>query len=509
MRYLKARPEVIPVSLIGVDIGTSAIKVCAYSDDGRPLAFARMPMRPVRPQPGWEELDPQAVWSATRKGLRRVAAARDVQADPPLALAISASGDEAFPVDENGWPLGPCILSGDVRGAEIEQRTAARLAPRDWYRACGHIPERMDPVNRLIWWREHNPGLLTAQSRFLGWHEFITLRLTGAAVTNPTLAAKWLVYGLQERDWSAERLQDFAISRETLPAVRRWGLAAGHVHPAVARDLGLPPGMTVGVGSYDSTCSALGAGAVQAGVLGLAAGSWEVLVAPCDQPAVADKLVTGNLPVVPYAGGVPFAILAQSPNGAAVVAWAARLMHVSLARLNQDLLAAGPAPGPVAAVPHLSGALYPWQGGRDSRGALLGLTQATSPVDVVRALMESVAYELALTVASLRAAGVAAHVLRASGGGAQSAWWMQLKADLTGVPVEVADAPEPGALGAALLAGIAAGVYRSAGEAVQAVHRTARRFEPDPWRAGCHAERLDLYQQAVGALVPLNRRMGA
>ncbi len=488
------------MSLIGIDVGTSAVKVAAYREDGELLASSREPVRLRRPRPGWEEMEPEAVWLAACRALGGVTASPALGQDPPRALAVSASGDEAFPVDAEGTSLGPCILSGDMRGADIERKVAARAAASDWYSGCGHVPERMDPILRLLWWRTHRPDVVSRAHRFVGWHEFLTLRLCGFAVIDQSLAGKWLTYDLTTRDWSADRLAGFDIDPGFLPEIRPWGTQIGEVRSNLARKLGLPDRTAVSVGGYDSSCAALGSGASGAGTVGLACGSWEVAVAPADDWAVADDLAETGLPLVSHPGSSPFAILAQSPNGAAVADWAAALLHLPLGSTQSGLDATGPGPSSVLAVPHLSGAISPWKDARESRGALLGLTLATTSTEILKACLEGVAYDLALTLEVLRGVRVTVHVLRAAGGGTRSKWWMQLKADLTEIPVEVSGHQEPGTWGAALLAGSAIGVYESAGRASEEMRRTAHEFRPNEQRARLYAGRVAAYREAVETL---------
>jgi sugar (pentulose or hexulose) kinase len=132
---------------------------------------------------------------------------------------------------------------------------------------------------------------------------------------------------------------------------------------------------------------------------------------------------------------------------------------------------------------------------------LLGLNLASSQSDIIKSLMESIAYDLLLVVRSFRRANIEISLLRAAGGGTRSAWWTQLKADLTGVPIEVVNQKEPGTLGAALLAGLAAGTYGSLDEGSRSWIPAARRYEPDAKKASLHAKKLETYQSTVSSLL--------
>jgi xylulokinase len=207
---------------------------------------------------------------------------------------------------------------------------------------------------------------------------------------------------------------------------------------------------------------------------------------------------------VEYVGEARYAVKAQSPNGSSVLSWASAFLHEPEERLERMLMATAAAPGPLLATPHLSGALCPWAGGRSYRASILGLSLSTQRVDVVKALLEGVAFDLSLALDFLRHIKLPAHRMRATGGGARSAWWMQLKADICGVPIELSQQPEPGTFGAALLAGAAIGVYRSAGQAAREMANAKRCFEPSRKRARLYGERLELYQKAVKAFAALN-----
>lgn len=489
------------MSLIGIDVGSSAVKVAAYRPDGVLLAGAREPVIPQKPHPGYWEVEPEAVWEATLACLGRLAGAPLARDHPPEALAVSASGREGFPVAADGTVLGPCIMAADLRGEDIEVATASRMSVQEWVQACGHVPKRMDPTNRLLWWYRQRPEVMARARAFLGWHEFLTLRLAGLPVVDRSLAGKWLIYDLATGQWSPERIADLGLDPTVLPEVRPWGSVIGTVRASLARELGLPPGVPVAVGAFDASCAALGSGAARTGVVGLLCGSWEDLVAPTDTATLSLEMASRGFSLEPHPGSGGLALFSLSPNGTAVVDWARDLAGMPLEELEERLQRSGTSPSPLLAVPHLSGATVGWVDGRRLRGGLLGLTLATSPDDVVKALMESIAYDLALAAAHLRGAGIPMEVLRASGGGARSGWWMQLKADLCGVPVEVVDQPEPGTVGAALLAGLAVGNYGSLEEGAAVLTHPVHRYEPDDARRSCHAAALARYQEAMTGLL--------
>jgi xylulokinase len=420
-------------------------------------------------------------------------------------MAISASAREAFPVDADGRALGPCMMAGDTRASERWMKLLSETcSPEQWIRSCSHLPERMDPVCRLLWWRENRPEIMARARYFWGWHEFLTFRMTGRAVTDPGLAARWLVYDLDSRDWSPQRLAQFGVAPAMLPTIQTWGTVAGTVAPSPAAELGLPTHLKIGMGTLDAACSALGAGVVSPGTAALVSGSWEDLVVPVNSSLPVDVLLRTNLTGGPHPGPGGTVMYSLSPNGTAVVDWARNLLGISLESLDADLQASDLGPSPVLAVPHLSGTMLLRERAGRTGGALLGLTLASSKTELMKALMEGIAYDLCQAAAVMRASGVSIGCLRAVGGGARLAWWTQLKSDLLMTPIELVNQPQPGTLGAALLGGLAVGAFSSLEQAAREFVKVERRFEPDTQRAGLHAERLAAYKAAVGELLRLN-----
>jgi sugar (pentulose or hexulose) kinase len=470
------------MSLIGIDLGTSAIKVVAYTEDGSQLASARRDVPGSRPEPGHWEVDVrrsrEAFWSA----LAAVTSDPQVLADRPRAVSFSSSGREVFPVAADGTPLGPCLMTADTRGDEVAARTAARRSDEDWFRLTGHVPRRMDPVNRALWWRENHADVVGLTRWFMNWHEYFSLLLAGRPVVDWSDAGTWATFDVATGTWSPERIREAGIDASWLPEVLPNAAPIGTVRADAAARAGLPADTLVVTGAYDVYAASVGSAAVDPGTVGLACGTWHSFVMPVDRGWPAD-LVHDGMSVFPHPGPTGFAILVTNPNGMSVIDWARSAMHLSIDDLERGLAEAGPGPGHVFAdpaftpLPHVAAA--PGFGGR-----LEGVTLATTPVDVVRALLEGIACDFAHALDVLRRHGIVPTLVRATGGGARSSWWLQLHADLTGVPVEVVAQDEPGAFGAAILAGVGAGVYPSVSEAVERLVAVDRRFEPDLARGG-------------------------
>ncbi len=484
------------MSLIGIDVGSSSVKLAAYQPDGQLLGVVSRSINPRHPQPGWWETDPEDVWRATAQGFGELVQIDALRRDPPQALAISASGRENFPADENGNPLGPNLMGADIRGEEFETPPPGAPHPEPWTLSCGHLRERMDPVLRLMWWRKTHPEIYEKAQSYPDWHGFLTLRLCGRNVSERSLVGRWLVYDLATKTWSPERLAEYEIRSALLPEVLPGGAVIGEIKPQVADQLGLPRSLKIVNGGHDLNCAGIGVGASRLGSACLISGSYEnVLIPTVAYPSPA--MLLRGLSITPHLGKIERSVYAICPTGNAVLNWARETVNLPLESLASQLGDTSLGPSPVMALPYLSGAMLYWEKGRKLRGVLAGITLATSPVDIVRAFMESIAYDHVNTFAILKEEGILIDQIRATGGGTRSEWWTQLKADMLGVPIEVSTQPEPGTLGAALLAGTGIGIYADLDEASQACSRTEKTYLPNPERAALHEERLTLYRRAV------------
>ncbi|HZW04712.1 MAG TPA: FGGY family carbohydrate kinase [Anaerolineaceae bacterium] len=487
------------MSYLGVDVGSSSVKMAAYDEGGRLLKVVHADVHPLHPVPGAWETDPEDVWQAARACFRQITADPAVRRDPPRALAISASGRENFPMAADGRALANNRMGADLRGAEFETPPPGAPSPEPWTLACGHPRERMDPVLRFHWWNHYQPELIAQAAAYPDWHGFLTLKLCGRNVSEPSLTARWATWDLETNTWAPARLAEWGLPERLLPEVRLAGQPVDTLLPAVAAELGLPADLLVVTGGHDLNCHGIGAGITDIGTACLISGSYENVLIPTDRYPTGSMLQRG-LSVVPHFGAIPRSIYAICPTGNAVMNWVRGTLNLSIEAMNQGLQGRAD-PSPVMALPYLSGAMLHWEQGRTLRGAVLGLTLATQPTDIAQAFLEVIAYDHVNTFTLLRDEQVAVCRIRATGGGTRSAWWNQLKSDLLGVPLEVSTEPEPATLGAALLAAVGAGHFASVDAAVAAwAGGTAQIYQPDAQRAARHAERLETFRQAVPLL---------
>jgi sugar (pentulose or hexulose) kinase len=468
------------MSLIGIDLGTSSIKVVAYTEDGRALAQAGRPVPGSRPQPGHWEVDVRESRAAFDASLAAVAADPAVRADPPVAISFSSSGREVFPVDKRGEPLDVCLMTPDVRGDDVAAITAARRSPEEWFRLTGHVPRRMDPVNRALWWRKMRPEIASRARWFMNWHEFYALLLSGRPIVDWSDAGTWATYDVATGNWSPERIVETGIDPRWLPDVLPNATPIGRIRPDAAERYGLPAETLIVTGAYDTYAASVGSAAVDPGHVALACGTWNSYNVPV-LPGWPAELVHDGFNVNPHPGPTGFGILSTDPNGMSVIDWARGLFHLSIPELEAGLAAAGP--GPCSIFTNAAFTPLPHVVAAPGFGAMFtSVTLSSTSVDIVRSLLEGIVCQQSLSLERLHRRSVELSVIRATGGGSKNAWWLQLMADVCGLPVEVAAQDEPGTFGAAILAGVGAGVYPSVSEAAAQLVQVSRRFEPNPTR---------------------------
>ncbi len=315
--------------------------------------------------------------------------------------------------------------------------------------------------------------------------------------------------------WSPEILQALGLDPQRLATVKPSGVAVGPMHPALAQDLGLAKAPLVVTGGHDQACGALGVGLVRPGLAMVSTGTAEVVEVALGSPALNETLYRGNISVYAHTVAGLFLSMTLNHSGGLLLRWFRDTLGQEEMRRAEDagldaydllLQGASPEPTSLLLLPHFAGSGTPTLD-TASKGAILGLTFATGKTDLAKAILEGLTFELRLNLDLLRAGGVGIDELRAIGGGARSQLWLQLKADITGIPVVVPRITEAAGWGAALLAGMGAGHFSSAAQAAEEMLHLEQRFDPDPARAARYEERYVLYREVYPALKVLHHRM--
>lgn len=492
------------MSVLGIDVGTTGCKGVLLGLDGRLFNTSRFGYSLQFPHPGWVELDASLVLDAVRQVVSAASLEARNVGDPLRAIAVSASGDEAVPVDHSGTSLAPAIISMDVRSLEEARSYSERAGVERVYRLTGLPMAANWPLIRLIWLRQHEPSVFEQITHFLAWEDLVLTWLGAEPVTDDSLAARTMAFEISERRWSAQLLAEADLDPHLFPPSEPSGRIVGEVSAARCRDLGVSEPVSLVTGGFDQAMAVLGAGMRRPGEGVVGTGTWEALTVLVERPRADEELLASGFTFGCHVVDDLFYAMATNPGGGSVASWALGALNVSASEtkgtpptLDLALQALPDGPSGLVALAHFEGSYNPWMD-PGSTGVIQGLRLNTTAEQIVKALLEAITFELSENMTRLRRAGVAIDALRATGGGARSTAWLQLKADILGVPVSTINISETGCFAAACLAATAIGRYRSVHEPIDDLVREARRFEP---RQAIH----DAYEEPFAQYLHLYR----
>jgi xylulokinase len=456
------------------------------------------------------EIDPAEFPRAVVRTVREAAAAAAGASDPVQALCISSHGETFIPVDRAGAPVGRAIMNSDNRAVEEADGWERTVGRECLYRTTGLPPHPMYALPKIRWLQRHREDLFRSTARFMGPSDYVLASLDLPPLTDFSLASRWMAFDIGRHRWSEQILAAADIGAGVLPEAVPAGTLAGRLGTNAARELGLEPGTAVAVGGHDQPCGALGSGAIDPGVVADSAGTYECLTVASRTPCLGPVSMRASLNS--YCHVVPdrYVTLAFFPSGIVVRWFLERLAAAEAGRAA----AAGTDPhawfeahlpdGPsgVCVTPHLIGACNPHWNARAST-AVVGLTPASDVFALYKGVLEGIACEFSLNADTLAEATGAFSRVRIYGGGAASRLGLRLRAALSGRTVETPRNPEAVCLGAAILAGVAAGVYRDAQVGVSQAVGVASEVPPDPGLSAAYAGQRDRYRRLYPALAPL------
>jgi xylulokinase len=453
-------------SLIGLDVGTTGVKAVAISPTGEVLDRAEEEYELSFPQPGWAEENPDDWWRAAEAALARL------DGGDVAGVGLTGQMHGLVVLDERLGVLRPAILWNDQRTgrecAEIEQQIGLERL----IRLTGNRALTGFTAPKLLWLRRHEPEVYAGIAHVLLPKDYVRLRLTGELATDVADASGTLLFDVAARAWSDELAAALDVPSAWLPRA----LESPAVSGATMR------GVPVAAGAGDQAAAALGVGVDRPGPLSVVLGTSGVVFAALPRfQADARARVHAFCHAVPevwHAMGVML-------SAAGSLRWFREALApgASYADLVAEAEGVPPGAGGVTFLPYLTGERTP-HADPDARAAFTGLGAGHGRAELVRAVLEGVAFGLRDSLDLLRELGVRPQVARASGGGARSRLWLRIVASVLELPVELTAAEEGSAYGAALLGGVAAGVFTDVHEAVERCVRAADVVEPDSaWRS--------------------------
>lgn len=498
------------MSLLGLDVGTSGCKAVAFTIEGGLIASAYREYPLYSPQPGWQELDPEEVWGCIRQTLGEVGA--QTKSDPIQAMAVSSQGEACHGVDKNGVCLTRSVVTFDARTAQAPAWWLERKSKLEIAEITGMPLHGMYSINKIRWFKEHEPEAYNASWKFLCYEDFVHLKLGLEPTMSHSLAARTMALDFKGGDWSSEILELAGIDRDKLPRTAPSGEVVGTIPNGIADELGLPRGIVVSTGGHDQPAGTLGAGIMSGGEAMYATGTVDAICPIFDQPVITEEMIDGNLCCYPSCVPGLYASLAFNFTGGSLLKWyrdnfggeELREAEKRGVDVYEILCAQVPSePESLLILPHFTVTGTP-HFDTESRGVIAGLTLNTRREDIVSAILSGVTYEMKLNLELLQSSGVEIRRLKAIGGGAKSPVWVQRKADIMGMPVAVLETVETAALGVAMLAGKGAGLVEDLAAMASAVAHVKDVYEPDARRSAAYQELFGLYKDMYPAMRDVN-----
>jgi xylulokinase len=496
--------------ILGVDAGTSRIRAIVFTRDGRPVAEGSRPTPVERPRPGWAEHDSEALWQAACGALRD-ATAQIAEPARIVGLAVASVGEALIALDAERRPTSKTIAWYDERPKPELARLEATIGKRRLHALTGLAADPTFSLCKLLWLKANQADALARATLWLNVAHYFAWRLSGVATADLSLASRTLALDLEHRVWAEDLIREVGLDPSIFAPIRPWGTRLGAVGAEAAAATGLAPGCAVGIAGHDHITGALAARALAPGVLLNSLGSAEALTLALERPNLAPELlergysqgvveVTGQMPVHYIFGGFP--------ASGACIDWFRGLFgaEVAHARLIAEAEAVPAGCDGVTFVPDLRGRISPVPD-PEARGAWFGLSADATRATLYRAVLEGLAFEARLTLddlAALPALGPIAQI-RAIGGNTRNRLLLRIKASVYRRPIVAAEMAEATALGAALLGGLAAGLFPDLESALAGLPGEAVTIPPEPaWVDRYDRHHRAVYRPAYAALRPLH-----
>ncbi|MCC6799415.1 MAG: xylulokinase [Anaerolineae bacterium] len=489
--------------LLGLDVSTTGSKALLIDETGAVVASHTTPHDSSQPHPLWSEQSPAGWWSGMAASIRAVLAK---VGDPGAIQAIGLTGQMHGLVclDASGNVLRPAILWNDQRTqAECDEITAT-IGARRLIELTGNRALTGFTAPKILWVRAHEPEVYARIAHILLPKDYIRFKLTGEYATDRAGASGTLLLNVARRDWSREVVDALDIPAEWLPPTHEGPQVTGEVSAAAAQETGLRAGIPVVGGGGDQSAQATGVGAVRPGIVALTVGTSGVVFAPLASYAYEPE---GRLHAFCHAVPGQWHFMGVMLSAAGSLQW-----YRDTLRPGEDF---GPLTGEAADIPPgAEGLIFlPYLTGERTphpdplaRGAFVGLTSRHTRPHLTRAVLEGVAFGLRDSFELIKNSDAGRiDEVRISGGGARSAVWRQIFADVFGVPLVVVKALEGAAYGAALLAGVGGGVWPDVPTAAEQTVELGERVEPGE-HAGAYEAAYRLYRDLYPLLKPVFER---
>ena len=485
-------------------MGTGGTRAVLLDGRGGVVGSASAAHQPfASPQPGWAEQDPRDWWEACGSAVRNLLQQPGVDKDEIGCVGFSGQMHGAVLLDADDQVIRPAIIWCDQRTEEQVRELSDSIGVDRIIQATCNAPLTNFTLTKLLWVRDHEPEHWKRFRHVLLPKDYVRFRLTGERAIDVADASGTLLLDVANRRWSSEILNHTGIASAALPTLCESPEVCAQVSASGAEATGLKAGTPVVTGAGDQSAGAVGMGIVRPGTVSATIGTSGVVFASTDRPAID---LRGRIHTFCHAVPGRWHVMGVTQAAGLSLQWFANQFAKDLAddpnryaRLAEEASRVPAGAEGLYWLPYLMGERTPHCDPK-ARGALLGLSASHTQAHVVRAILEGVAFSLKDSFSIFDELGVPVERIRLGGGGARSTLWRQIQADVYNHEVEVVEAEEGAAYGAAILAGVGAGVWNSVDEACEAVVRVAQRIDPDRAASAIMQQNYVTYRKIYPAL---------
>jgi len=476
------------MTVAGLDVGTTGCKIVLFDKSAAQVA-SFYEEYPAHHADGLHEINFEDVAKGVLTVLKKAVAEY-----PIAALGVTSFGESFVMLDEKDQPLAPAMLYTDPRGEEECRELVEKVGLQRLTLTCGVRPHSMYSLPKIMWCKRHRPELFDKCKRILLGEDYVVYLLSGAAQINYALAARTGAFDIEKKCWmeeafSAAEIDPALLSRPVAP-----GAVAGVLRPELKEQLGIKEDITIVSGFHDQVAGMVGAGVFTSEQAMDGTGTVECIPVVLEQKPADPAFYEGGYSVVPYLEG-KYACYAFSFTGGASIKWYRDTFFENTPEFYGKMDAHLPeGPTGIFVLPHFAGAATPYMD-TAARAAFVGLGLEHDKYDLYKAIMEGTSYEMRLNFTTLSRHIPRPLELRATGGGAGSDAWLQIKADILDTPITALTCNEVGAAATAALAGCAVGFYKDLRDTLSKMVTERKVFYPDAART---AEYTVLYRKYEG-----------
>lgn len=486
------------MNYLSMDIGTTCCKCQLFSQQGEILEYISKEYD-FRVEEGKNYVDTDKIWSNCKEMIAEVAKKHEIS-----SMAISSLGEAFALLDKDDNVLFYPMLYTDPRGEEESEEVAKKIGAERAFLITGVMPHSMYSLYKLLWIKKNHPEKYAKADKVLLVGEYIGYMLTGKRVIDYGLASRTGALDVEKLDFSQELLDSVDVPRSLFSATKRAGTVVGAIKEELVKELGINGNPVLVLGSHDQICTSLGAGVLHEGEAVDGMGTVECITTLFKDKPTDVEMGRQGYPCVPYAiDGLYCTYILNYSCGSTVNWLRKKIMHgykgeekdffTYLEKNMKD------APTGILTLPYFGGASTPYQD-LNAKGAIINLTTETADADVYKSIMEGTAMEMRLNADVVKKYGIHVNSTVATGGGANSETWLQIKADIQNIPVTILRSSEGGLCGCALLQAVALGGSKNLEEAKGVFVRYVKDFTPNAEKHASYKKQYEKYKKLYNTL---------